>query len=103
MGRKYKLVFALVAAGFGFAGTACAQDPPSLGDLARQQRQQKEQSKAAPRVITNEEIPEHAGPQPALAPDHGDRASSMPASSNGAKQSAEHWKSQIQTQKGQIA
>jgi hypothetical protein len=90
------------------AGTATAQDSPSLGDLARQQRQQKEHSKPAPgkdakapKVITNEEIPEHAAPVRVLAnsEEHGD---SMPAGS-GAKQPAEHWQSQIQSQKSQIA
>ncbi len=105
-----KLIFVLGAAVFVFVRSAYAQDPPSLGDVARQQRLQKEQSEgtlgkdaAIPRVVTNEEIPEHAGPQPAGASVRGERGPSMPASSNGAKQSAERWKSQIQAQKAQIA
>jgi len=110
MGTRCKLVFVLGAAVSLFAGTAYAQDSPSLGDLARQQRKQKEQAEitpgkdaAAPRVITNEEIPEQAETTPTPPAAAGERGSSMPASSTGAKQSAEKWKSQIQAQKGQIA
>jgi len=86
---------------------AYAQDSPSLGDLARQQRQQKEQVKAtpgkdakAPKVITNEEIPERT--EPAALPERGSRESGVPAT-NEAKQPAEHWKSQIVAQKTQVA
>jgi len=110
MGTRCKLIFVLGAAVSLFAGTAYAQDSPSLGDVARQQRQQKEQSEtttgkgaAAPRVITNEEIPEHAASTPTPPEEGGGRGNSMPASSTGAKQSAERWKSQIQAQKTQIA
>src|SRR5271168_1990722 len=91
-----------------FAGNVCGQDSPSLGDLARQQRQQKEQSKTAPgkdakasKVITNEEIPEHA--QPAASGIRGQQKSAAaPASSAEPKLPAEHWRSQILTQKNQI-
>jgi len=105
MAARGKLVLTVWATIFLFAATAYGQDPPSLGDLARQQRQQKEaeQTKSASRVVTDEEVPEHTGPEPAVTPDHGERGSSMPASTNGAKQSAERWKSQIKAQKAQIA
>lgn len=80
-----------------------------MADLARQQRQQKDQSKTAQgkdakasRVITNEEIPEHAEP-PSGPAARGESRTSLPASSNGAKMSAEHWKSQILAQEDQIA
>lgn len=94
-----------------FTVTCPAQDSPSLADLARQQRQQKDQSKTAPgkdakspKVITNEEIPEHAERASVPAASGGDEShTSLPASSNGAKQPAEHWKSQILAQKDQIA
>ena len=109
MNTRCKLILVLTAAVCLFAGAANGQDSPSLGDLARQQRQQKDQSKTAqgkdakvPKVITNEEIPEHAGPVNALAVGEGSRTS-MPVPSNGAKQPAEHVKSQILTQKNQIA
>lgn len=102
-------LFLGVVAGFLLAGTMCAQDDQSLGDVARQQRQQKEQSKTAPgkdakapKVITNEEIPEHAAPAPAISTGGGER-NSTPASSNGPKVPAEHVRAQILTQKNQIA
>jgi hypothetical protein len=110
MGTRCKLILVFAAAGCLLAGIFNGQDSPSLGDLARQQRQQEEQSKTAQgkdakasKVITNEEIPEHAGP--ATPPAAGSQASqsSMPAPSNGAKQPAEHVKSQILAQKNQIA
>ena len=107
MGTRCKLVFVLVfvlgAAVSAFTGTASAQDSQSLGEVARQQRQQKEQDAPAPRVFANEETPERAGSTPTPPPAGGERRSSMPASCNGAKQSAERWKSQIQAQKTQIA
>lgn len=86
-----------------------AQDAPSLGDLARQQREQKEHAKTAqgkdakaPKVITNEEIPEHsaAATTGTAAREH---AGAMPASASGPKQPAEYWKSKIEAQKSQIA
>ena len=109
MGTRCKLILVLVAAVCLVAGAAEGQDSPSLGDLARQQRQQKEQSKTAPgkdakasKVITNEEIPESASP---ATPTAGGRANqnSMPVPSNGAKQAPEQVKSQILTQKSKIA
>jgi hypothetical protein len=110
MGMKCKLILVLTAAACLFAGSASSQDSPSLGDLARQQRQQKEQSKTAPgkdakasKVITNEEIPEHAAPASAQAASGAASQSSLPAPSDGAKQPAEHVKSQILAQKNQIA
>jgi hypothetical protein len=84
-----------------------AQDAPSLGDLARQQRQQKEQSKTAPgtlakspKLITNEEIPEHPQRPSSHVTSVAERTS---ASLDGPKESAEHWKSQIIAQKNQLA
>jgi hypothetical protein len=110
MSIKCKLILVLTAAACLFADTANSQDSPSLGDLARQQRQQKEQSKTgqgkdakASKVITNEEIPEHAGPASAAAASGAATQSSMPSPSDGQKQPAEHVKSQILAQKNQIA
>lgn len=110
MGTKCKLILVLTAMACLFAGSASSQDSPSLGDLARQQRQQKEQSKTtqgkdakASKVITNEEIPEHAGPASATAAGSPASQSSLPAPSDGPKQPAEHVKSQILAQKNQIA
>ena len=110
MGTRCKPILVFTAAVCLVAGTAKGQESPSLGDLARQQRQQKEQSRTAPgkdakasKVITNEEIPERIAA--ATTPAAGGQASqnSMPAPSNGAKEPPERVKSQILTQKKQIA
>src|ERR1700688_1271524 len=87
----------LVAAAFFFGATANAQDSQSLGDVARQQRQQKEQSASAQgkdvaesKVITNEEIPEHPeedDPGPTVKNGKGEGFGSR--SSKGPKQTAE--------------
>jgi predicted RNase H-like nuclease (RuvC/YqgF family) len=104
-----RLILVLAAVISPFAGVAWAQDEPSLGDLARQQRQQKEQSKPAPgkdaktsKVITNEEIPSHAEPRSVAAANKGNY-DALPAAPNEPKQSSEHWKPQIIAQKNQIA
>jgi hypothetical protein len=92
------------------------QDSPSLGDAARQARQQKQQQqkdpqpKAAPgsktaKVITNDEIPAHIVPV-ANHSGSGDEsqahAESQP-SSGGPKIPAEQWKAQILSLKNAIA
>ena len=67
----------------------------SLGDVARQERQKQQSKKGqtAPKVITNEEIPEH----PQEATDES-KAEEPPSSKMGSKTS-EQWKTQIQAQK----
>jgi hypothetical protein len=104
-----RLILILSAVVAPFVSVAWAQDSPSLGDLARQQRQQKEQSKAAPdkdaktsKIITNEEMPSHTEPQSARTAGKGSH-DALPAAQDEPKQSAEHWKSQIIAQKNQIA
>lgn len=89
---------------------ATAQDTPSLGDLARQERAKKEQSKAAQtkdpkssKVITNEEIRQHTSAVAASAANDSNQTNSTPAAADSPKQSAEQWKSQIEDQKNQIA
>ena len=63
--RRFVQLLAVISV---FVWLAGAQDSPSMGDVARQARQQKQskdaQSKTSPasktpKVITNEEIPEH--------------------------------------------
>jgi|SRR5271156_2181510 len=92
-------------------GTGYAQDSPSLGDLARQQRQQKEQAKTAagkdaksPKVITNEEIPGRArlAAGSVTSGREQEEDAAQAESSSGAKLPAEHFKSQILAQKNQI-
>jgi chromosome segregation ATPase len=106
LGTKRKIIFALAAALPLLAASARSQDPPSLGDIARQQ---KKQSKVTPgkdakpsKVITNEEIPEHDASDAAPSSSSVESSNST-VSADGAKQPAEHWKSQIQSEKGQIA
>jgi chromosome segregation ATPase len=109
MGAKRNVILVVAAAVSLFAGVVYGQDSQSLGDLARQQRQ-KEQSKAAQgkdakpsKVITNEDVPEQAGPEPGPLASGEESRNSRPASSNGGKQSAEQVKAQILEQKNQIA
>ena len=109
MRTNCRIFLFLVAAISLGAATVSGQDEPSLGDLARQQRQQKQQAKAAPgkdakptKVITNETLPAHTAP-PSTSATGGDEPVPSPDSANAAKVPAEQWKSQIQSQKNQIA
>ncbi|HUO25698.1 MAG TPA: hypothetical protein VMU61_08530 [Candidatus Aquilonibacter sp.] len=103
--------FFLIVAAVSFAMAACsAQDEPSLGDVARQVRQQKQakavQGKGAKpvKVITNEQLPQHSAASAAndenSSPSDASATAEKPAQSG--KMSAEQWKSQIQTAKSQI-
>jgi len=98
-----RLVAVFVLASLGML--AYAQDAPSLGDVARKARQQKQEkdtkSKTAPdaqppKVITNEQMPEH----PELAPKASNNRNqgNAPNSFYDGKLTAEQWKSQIQRQ-----
>jgi hypothetical protein len=106
---KERRVVALVAFAICLAsGTNFAQDAPSpsLGDLARQQRQQKQDAKATtgnPKtVITNEQLPEHDA-DPAQSETNGDKESrSRPGSEKG-MQSSGQLKAQILAEKKQIS
>jgi hypothetical protein len=74
----------------------------SLGDVAREERQKQEAKKvqAAPKVITNEDLPEH--------PNSDDSAASSQVSSEGAhdrpmgSKSPEQWKAEIATQRRSV-
>jgi hypothetical protein len=104
MGTKCRILLLFSAAISLVAANANGQDAPSLGDLARQQRQQKAapgKDAKAPKVITNEEIPEHA--EGASLHGAGAQENATQASSNGPKISAEQWRSQIVAQKNQVA
>jgi predicted RNase H-like nuclease (RuvC/YqgF family) len=110
MSTRSRLVLVLAAAVTLLVTASNAQDTQSLGDVARQQRLQREKSKMAQdkdknkdaksKVITNEEIPEHAGSAPETA---GDSGTATAAPADGTKPPAEvDVKSQIQAQKGEI-
>ncbi len=100
--RNYKavclpvLILALACVGRG-------QD--SLGDVARQQRQkqQAKDPKAAPKVVTNEEIPE--SPDASATSGNDNEEPSEPASSTSStgKKTAEQWKAEIEVRKARIA
>ena len=100
--RNYKIAFYVPA--FLILLT-CASSGQSLGDVAREQRQ-KEQAKdpkAAPKVVTNDEIPE--SPDAANSSEDADGAleSSTPAASSAGKKTAEQWKAEIEARKARIA
>ncbi len=124
-------VFTLLAAGALLcAFTAYGQDSQSLGDVARQTRQQKQQKDApakdaspkaasskqaagagakdappkSPHVITNDEIPSHLTPSATAATrsQTTDEPDAAP-NSNDRDVRAEQWRTQIQAQKSAIA
>ncbi len=108
MGTGYKSSVFFVVALSLMVATVYAQDLPSLGDLARQQRQQKEKSKPASgkdakpsKVVTNEELPGRS----AMAAGSVVSADVTPTSapSESPKQPAENWRSEILAQKNQMA
>jgi len=106
MHTKGRLVLLFAAAIALPVASAFAQDSPSLGDLARQQRQQKEaadKNGKPAKVITNEQIP--ARPLAALREARESRTeeSGSHYNTNADKASAERWKSQITSQKNQVA
>jgi hypothetical protein len=105
MVRRRLLLPTLTAAAIALAAIiAFAQDSPSLGDVARQQRQQKEitdKNGKPVKVITNEQIPEH--PVAALRQTRAEEPAGPHYDDNADKASAEHWKSQILSQKNQVA
>jgi hypothetical protein len=74
----------------------------SLGDVARQERQKQQAKKdqPAPKVISNEDLPEHA-PDASDGEASGQRNESEPHPST--SKSPEHWKAQIEAQKQSIA
>ena len=97
---------------------ARGQDSQSLGDVARQARQQKQNKEAqtksdgktaSPKVITNEEIYSGSEPHSASGTSTSESAAKdnssadSHASSGGAKVSAEEWKSQIRAQKDAVS
>jgi predicted RNase H-like nuclease (RuvC/YqgF family) len=90
---------------------AYGQDAQSLGDIARQARQQKQQNNAADtsppkaaRVITDDETPSDAGQAAQTsASDHPtQRRGNSTASAGGKKLSAQEWKERILAQKNLI-
>jgi hypothetical protein len=120
-----RFILALAAAVSLCTGPALAQDAQSLGDVARQARQQKqEQANSNPdtsstdpqntassvndpptpkhsRVITNDEIPEHTPRVPSNAQKR--PSGSTTAASKEVKRPPEYWKAQAQQLKNSMA
>jgi len=93
------------------AAASVGQDSQSLGDVARQARQKKNQVSDTPgkdrqarKVVTNDEIPEQAAPTAdgSGAGQSHELASHQPSSEPG-KLSAERWKALIQAQKNVVS
>ena len=76
-------------------------DGPSLGDVARQQRQNQQAKKdqPPPKVITNEDLPEHSQD----VSDSEKTGHSREPAPHRASQSAEQWRAEIEAQKHSIA
>ena len=98
------------------AATGYAQDQPSLGDVARQARQKKQQAKdtqssdaqAKPaatkpaRVITEDEMPEQTTSDMTSSETKNHAGSDSAAPASQGKLSADEWKSKIQAQKSVV-
>jgi len=123
--RTWATIVSLAGSTVLLAFPAHGQDSPSLADAARQSRLQKQQKDAqasptqdkdspagindpqpakTPRVITNDDIPEHVGSNltPARSPETPSPTCAQPGS-DARKISADQWKAQIQAQKNEIA
>jgi hypothetical protein len=109
MSQACRLFLRFVAVSCLLAAVSYGQDSQSLGDVARQTRQQKQGKNAASKdaqtrkVLTNDEIHEHPS---STVEDAGDQ-SHEPVSSNpptrAGKISAEQWKAQIQAQNNVVS
>jgi hypothetical protein len=84
-------------------------DSPSLGDLARKQRQKQSKTANTKKVITNQEIPEHPEESPgssdgtsSIATDSARDASAAAADAGSVMRTGEQWKGAIQQQKNAV-
>lgn len=120
MPYRYRVFLLALAGAFLLDASSYAQDQPSLGDVARQARQQKQQTKDAQgkdaqgklpqptkpsKVVTEEEMPEHTSATTTSSPSDNskDQADAdSPASTPSAKLSADEWRSKILTQKSAV-
>ena len=117
---RMRRVFALLAASASLgAFLAYGQDSQSVADAARQARLQKQQKEAqakdslasandaqparTPRVITNDEIPEHVGSTLTSRTPQSQSPTYAPPIYGARKTLADRWRSQIQAQKNAMA
>lgn len=116
--------FELVAVAL-LSAVCLAQDPQSLGDLARQVRAQKQSKESssksstdskdedsssidashpkAPRVFTNDDSPNTNDRTPVVAKASSEKAATTAQSADNHEAQGEHWTSEIQSQKDTIA
>ena len=110
MSQTSKFLLQLVTVIVVLAAVSYSQDTQTLGDVARQTRQQK-QVKDAPgkdaparKVVTNDEIPEQAASTAdGSSADQSHELASPHTSSEPGKLSAERWKALIQAQKNVVS
>jgi acetolactate synthase regulatory subunit len=100
--RNYKIALCFPALVLLLICTTYGQ---SLGDVARAQRQkqQAKDPKTAPKVVTNEEIPESPDAAANSSDDADSSNESAPAVPSAGKKSAEQWKAEITVRKARIA
>jgi DNA repair exonuclease SbcCD ATPase subunit len=111
MSQTCRFLLQFVAVIFLSAALSYSQDSQSLGDVARQARQQKTRVSGAPgkdlqahKVVTNDEIPEQAASTAdGSGADQSYELASHQASSEPGKLSAERWKALIQAQKNVVS
>jgi len=117
MHNRFRALFLLLAGTLLASVFVCAQDQPSLGDVARAAREKKQQQakdaqaanaqgKAATvkpaRVITEDEMPEHTDDPDVPSANSEDAKDEGPAAAPAGKLSAEEWHSKIQAQKSTV-
>jgi chromosome segregation ATPase len=111
MSQTCRFLVQFVTVNFLLAAVSYSQDSQSLGDVARQARQQKTQVNDAPgkdvrarKVVTNDEIPEQAASTAdGSGADQSHELASHHTSSEPGKLSAERWKALIQAQKNVVS
>jgi|ERR1700730_15649679 hypothetical protein len=111
MSHTCRFLLQFVTVIFLLAAVSYSQDSQSLGDVARQVRQQKTQvndasgkNLPARKVVTNDEIPEKAASTvDGSGPDQSPALASHPTSSEPGKLSAERWKALMQAQKNVVS
>jgi hypothetical protein len=102
---RHKFLLACGTAAIFLATAARSQSSPSLGEVARQQRQQENAAQTtgdAPKVYTNADLPK-ASDSDAMVETTNTHKAPLPVPANQLRQSAERWRAQILAQKSQIA
>jgi len=104
---RWPLTLTAILLAFTLVVSAQSSDSPSLGDLARKQRQKQQSKTAKPKkVVTNEEIPEspEAASSTDTAPTDGphQEISAQPSASQ-VFQNGDAWKSAIAQRKAALA